>query len=78
MNGCRLFGSHSFVPKLIEISGGLRCASHSLLRGNYQMEQSSDPNTVRSIFKDGKSETTTDAYTTTWIKLINLMEHNQN
>lgn len=42
------------------------------------MEQSSDPNTVRSIFKDGKSETTTDAYTTTWIKLINLMEHNQN
>lgn len=33
--------------------------------------------TTYSIFKDGNQETTTQAYTAAWIKLINLLERNK-
>ena len=41
------------------------------------MEQISNPNGVRSIFADGKSDTNTEAYTEAWVKLINLLEQNK-
>lgn len=41
------------------------------------MEQITNPNDTCSIFADGKSETTTEAYTKVWVKLINLLEQNK-
>jgi hypothetical protein len=41
------------------------------------MEQIANPNETRSIFKDGKPEPTTEAYTDAWIRLINLLEQNK-
>lgn len=41
------------------------------------MEQNSYPNDTRSIFADGKANTTAEAYTDVWVRLINLLEQNK-
>lgn len=47
-----------------------------ILKGE-KMEQIKDPKDICSIFKDGKQDTTAEAYTEAWIKLINLFERNK-
>ena len=41
------------------------------------MEQIANPSDTCSIFKDGKSDTTIEAYTEAWVRLINLLEQNK-
>lgn len=41
------------------------------------MKQTANSNDTFSIFKDGKPDSTTEAYTEAWVKLINLLEQSK-
>jgi hypothetical protein len=47
------------------------------MKGGKIMDQITKTNDTCSIFKDGKSNTTTEVYTEAWVKLINLLEQNK-